>query len=516
VHEIPSNGRTARPIPAHPSRRFPPAFPPAAGRVRVALLAGLLLALAWGADARAEAPEAEADVPASAPVVAPTEPPPAPAAPRDFYVEPRSYGTKRESDPPAYVRNLSATGLRGTEALDWLDLGFEQRTRYEYRRNDLRRDQQVTDNPLLLRTRAYLGIRDILDPFRFAIELQDSRRYFSQFERDNRDVNTLEPIQAFAELYFADGLGDDRPVSIRAGRMAFESLDRRLIARNEWRNTTNTFEGLRVQLGKDQNDWSLDLLGLRPLDRLKSHVDRAVDEQWFFGGIGSYRGWSRFVTLQPYYLGLAQGHDDGVPDRDIHTVALRAYGPAGKAGFDYDVSGLYQFGETDDQDHVAWAATVDLGYTFEHAWKPRVGVFYGYVSGDRHPDDHEDNRFDRLFGFARPWSSNDYIQMENVSTPKLVIAFDPWKDVKVDTAYVAYWLASKSDRWNTANLRDATGNSGDFLGHEYNLRVRFPIVPRVRANVGYAYFDPGQFPRRLGRTEDSHFIYLELSLYGFE
>lgn len=442
--------------------------------------------------------------------------PPAAPAPRDFHVEPRSYGTKRESEPPAYVRSLDRTGLPGTEGLDWLALGFEQRSRYEFRRNDLRREVQRTDNPLLLRTRAYVGVKNILDPLRFTVELQDSRRYFSEFERDNRDVNTLEPIQAYAELYFAEGLGANRPVSIKAGRMAFESLDRRLIARNEWRNTTNTFQGVRATLGRDQNDWSADLLALQPLERLKTNTDRAVDEQWFFGAIGSWRRWSKHVTLQPYYLGLAQGHDDGNPDRDIHTVALRAYGPAGRTGFDYDVSGLYQFGELDDQTHHAWAATADFGWTFEHPWKPRVGVFYGYVSGDRDPDDRQDNRFDRLFGFARPWSSNDYIQMENVNTPKFVIAFEPLEDLKIDTAYVAYWLASKSDRWNTANLRDATGRSGDFLGHEYNLRLRFPVVPRVKANVGYAYFAPGGFPSRLGRTEDSHFVYVEISVYAFE
>src|SRR5690606_17494622 len=222
------------------------------------------------------------------------------------------------------------------------------------------RDQQRTDNPLLLRTRAYFGIQKILDPFRFTVELQDSRRYFSQFERDNRDVNTLEPIQAYAELHFDDGLGEGRPLAIKAGRMAFELLDRRLVARNEWRNTTNTFQGVRATLGRDQNEWSADLLALQPLERLKSHLDRGVDEQWFFGGAASWRRWSDWITLQPHYFGLTQGHDDGVPDRDIHTVGLRAYGPAGTTGFDYDVTGLYQFGEVDDQTHSAWAAIADI------------------------------------------------------------------------------------------------------------------------------------------------------------
>ena len=482
--------------------------------MRAILLLGALLWSVGSAESvgAEEAASSQApDLPAAANGVEP-----APTAAPDDYVEPRSYGTKRETEPPSYVRSLDATGLPGTEKVDWLDLGFEQRTRYEMRYNDLRRTQQVTDNPLLLRTRAYFGIKNILDPFRFAVEIQDSRRYFSQFERDNRDVDTFEPIQAYAEIYFKEGLGQNRPLSIKAGRMAFELLDRRLIARNEWRNTTNTFQGVRVSLGMDQNDWSADLLALQPLDRLKTHMDRPVDEQWFFGGVANYRGWSKWVTLQSYYLGLVQGHDDGAPDRDIHTVALRAYGPAGKTGFDYDLSGLYQFGESDDQTQNSWAATVDLGYTFEHPWKPRIGVFYGYVSGDRNPNDNENNHFERLFGFSRPWSSNDYIQMENVNSPKLVVAFEPIKDVKVDTAYVAYWLASKSDRWNSANLQDSTGHSGDFLGHEFNARVRFPIVPRIKGNIGYAYFAPGQFPSRLGRTEDSHFVYFELSLYAFE
>ncbi|MBY0400347.1 alginate export family protein [Myxococcota bacterium] len=435
----------------------------------------------------------------------------------DHYVEPRSYGTKRESDPPAYVRNLSTTGLPGTKELDWLDLGLEQRTRYEFRRNDIRREVQVTDHPLLLRTRAYVGIRNILDPFRFTIELQDSRRYFSQFERDNRDVNTLEPLQAFGELYFANGLGEGRPVSIRGGRMAFEVLDRRLIARNEWRNTTNSFQGVRVTLGRDQNDWSADLLALQPLERLLTHVDRAVEDQWFYGAIGHYRGLSRWVTLEPYWFGLVQdGGGAGVVDREIHTVALRAYGPAGKTGFDYDVSGVFQGGEVGARVHRAWAATVDVGWTFDHAWKPRIGAFYGYVSGDRDPGDREDNRFDRLFGFSRPWSSNDYIQEENVNTPKLLLAFEPWKDVKIDTAYVVFWLASGSDRWNATGLSDPSGRSGRFLGHEYNFRARFPIASRIKANVGYAYFDPGRFPSRLGRNADSHFVYVELSLYACE
>ena len=436
---------------------------------------------------------------------------------RDHYVEARSYGTKRETEPPAYVRNLSETGLPGAEDVTWLDLGLDYRFRYEFRDDDLRRPTQVTDNPVLLRARAFLAIKEIADPLRFTIEVEDARRYNSQFAEDDRDVNEMEPIQAFGELHFEDGLGRGRPLALKGGRFAFEFLDRRLIARNEWRNTTNTFQGARVQLGQDRNDWNVELLALQPLERLLSDFDPAIDEAWFFGAITSWRRWSRVVTLQPYYLGLDQDQSARFAvAREIHTVGLRAYGPTGKTGFDYDVSGLYQFGENGVQDHRAWAVTVDFGYTFDAAWKPRVGVFYGYATGDEDPTDQESNRFERLFGFARPWSSNDYVQMENVNTPKVVVAFEPLKNLKIDTAYVAYWLASATDRWNSVNLRDPTGRSGTFMGQEYNIRARCPIVSRVQSNVGYAWFSPGEFPSNLGKGRDSHFVYVELSIDVFE
>jgi hypothetical protein len=100
-------------------------------------------------------------------------------AENSYYVERKSYGTAKETDPPRYVKQANKTWLKNYESFadnDWLDLGLEQRSRYEYRDNDFRRNDQrgdkrgsqTLDEPLLLRTRAYIGIKNILDPLRFA------------------------------------------------------------------------------------------------------------------------------------------------------------------------------------------------------------------------------------------------------------------------------------------------------------------------------------------------------------
>ena len=487
-----------------------------------------------------------------------------------YYVERRSYGTQKETDPPRYVKQANKTWLKDVDYdtfadVDWLDLGLEYRARWEHRDNDFRRADENLDEPLLLRTRAYVGIKNILDPLRLAIELQDSRRNNGDYTRefDTRDVNQADILQAYLELNFKqsflgkDDLGNERPIWIRAGRHAWEAIDRRLIARNEWRNTTNTFQGVRAQIGDKKNDWQVELLAVKPVQRFTTRLDEVDHAQDLYGAIGDWRGWSEYVTLEPYYLLLKQDGDkveydtggreitrgtlNAKIDREIHTAGLRAYGVVGNSGFDFDASYVKQWGYQDrrnrnsgkfeaEEDHNAHAYNAEIGYSWKHPWKPRVSAFYGVASGDKNPTDGSNERFERLFGFARPWSNDDYIQMENIRTPKLRIEFDPklsfLNDVRVDTGFSWYYLDSATDRWNAgANLRDRTGNSGKELGKEFDLRVRFPLGQYAALNLGYAYFWAGDFVRDSvqipannndpTRRDTSEFFYTELTLYGF-
>lgn len=474
--------------------------------------------------------------------------------PSSYYVERRSYGTGRESEPPRYVKQANRTWLKdhGLAHVDWLDIGLDYRLRYEYRDNDFRRGQDTLDQPLLLRTRSYLGVKQILDPLRFAVEIEDARRINSQFsdQFDTRDLNKFEPIQAYAELYWDDALGADdrgnpRSLSVKAGIHSFEYLDRRLFARNEWRNTTNTFQGLRSALGQRNNDWQVDLLALQPITRFTDRFDRAEEGQRLLGVIGDWRRWSRVATVQPFYIHFRQDGErvnfdaNGRPlaanqriDRDIHTLGVRAYGVQGRTGWDYDISYQTQWGDqerrnaagavTAIEDHQAYAYNIEFGYSWAHPWKPRLSASYGVATGDKNNTDGRNQRFERLFGFARPWSNNDYFQMENVNAPKIRIEFEPTASLKVDAGLSSYRLDSATDRWNAANnLRDTTGNSGKALGEELDVRLRFPVTRQIAANVGYAFFQGNDFTQTQTRLTDpdrranSHFAYVELSVNAF-
>jgi len=456
-----------------------------------------------GADSAASTQEQAAKDP-EAKTEAPKKPVP--------YPKSRGYGTQHETEPPRYVRPLSENELLDFKEVDWLDFGLTTRMRYEYRDDDYRHGERVLDDPILLKSNLYLGIREIADPFRFGMEFQDSRWFDSRFDDTDREVNENDFIQLFGELYFKNALGPDRPLRFQAGRLAFEYLDRRLISRNPWRNTTNNFDGFRIILGQDTNDWQLDILAVQPVERRLRQPDHADEETWFYGAIGSWRRWSPGITLEPYYLMLDQDRKGNGIDQELHTLGLRGFGLFGKSGFDYDFDVIWQCGNSGDRRHRAFAGTGEIGYTFKHDWKPRLSLFGGYASGDRDPNDGVNERFNRLYGFARPWSASDYIIFENVIAPKLRLEFQPHAKLRVDAGYGGYWLASDSDSWRNANLRDPTGESGDFIGQEMDVRFRWKVNNHTDLALGYAYFIPGDFTENTTDADDSDFFYLELTL----
>ena len=115
------------------------------------------------------------------------------------------------------------------------------------------------------------------------------------------------------------------------------------MARNNYRNTTNNFQGVRATLGQHNNDWEIDVFAFNPVQRLTTEFDQRNDSQKFYGLLADWRKWSEVVTFQPYYYLLEQDADkvkldlngrvetnnNRKIDRKIHTAGLRVYGVLG-------------------------------------------------------------------------------------------------------------------------------------------------------------------------------------------
>jgi hypothetical protein len=437
-----------------------------------------------------------------------------------YYRAPLSVSTTRDPDPPKYASRAPVKGPANWQGPAWLDLGLDHRIRFEYRHDDIRHPATGTDEPFLHRTRFYAGVHDVLDPFRFALEVADSRRWNSQWPDDSRDVNEWEFIRLYAELHDPDLLGHDpkghaRPAFLRWGIHNFEFLDRRLVANNQWRNTANTFLGFHSSLGAEINDWQLDLLAVQPIARRMHQPDKPIHRQWLFGAIGHWRRWSDVATLEPFYLALRQSATSSAQEHIVHSPGLRAYGIIGNSGFDWDADVVVQTGRTGDRSLSAFGTTAELGYRFPLPWQPRLSAFYGYASGDRNPNDSSDQRFERFYGFARPWSASEYAAFENISAPKVRLEITPHRKLRIDTGWNWYALASARDRYQPAAVRDPSGRSGRSVGQEFDFRARWQINPHLETILGYAHFSPGSFVSQTIRPDAADFIYLEVNVKAF-
>ena len=220
--------------------------------------------------------------------------------------------------------------------------------------------------------------------------------------------------------------------------------------------------------------------------------------------------------LEPYYFVSKQLAREGVAEREIHSPALRVHGLVGDTGCDYDAHGVVQLGQNQGLVHRAFGFTGELGYTMEALWNLRISGSYGHATGDRDHDDARSGRLDRMFGFARPFSNNLYVQWENLRAVKARIEVEPHRRLRAGAGAGAYWLDSPTDRWNAPGLRDPTGQSGRFLGHELDLQLRGRLLSRLDLNAGYAFFLSGEFPRSSGRAASTHFAYLELLVRAFD
>ena len=146
---------------------------------------------------------------------------------------------------------------------------------------------------------------------------------------------------------------------------------------------------------------------------------------------------------------------------------------------------------------------------------------FDYASGDRDPDDDGNERFDTLYG-ARgfdygPTGIYGALARSNLKSPALRLELELRRDVKAAATYRPAWLASDRDRWTTTAIRDPSGSSGSFIGHQLDGVVEWEILPgNLALEAGLAYLRLGAFPKRAPNGDpdagDPLYGYFQLSL----
>ena len=115
-----------------------------------------------------------------------------------------------------------------------------------------------------------------------------------------------------------------------------------------------------------------------------------------------------------------------------------------------------------------------------------------------------DNRFDRFFGFARPWSSDHYVIYENIKAPRVRFDLQPTQKLGLEASYAWFWLASSTDRLfdsfdGNISVRRIPVSIGTgpaeaaIMSGAAGIALTLSARTRVNTSLGYSHFIAGDF-----------------------
>jgi hypothetical protein len=401
---------------------------------------------------------------------------------------------------------------------DLFSLSGTYRLRYETLNHPYRAGATGSDEILV--GQLLLNARFTLHNFYADIELEDARQALadSGTALGTDSVNTLEPLQALVGMRFDDVLSRGARLDVSAGRMTINLGSRRLVARNNFRNTINAYSGVQA-VWKRADGFETRVFYVEPVQRKPSdltslldndsELDSASSDVSLWGIFGAAPELFGSMKGEAYFFGLHTRDHPGIPaaDRDIYTPGFRLYKTPAAQSWDFETEVVYQFGtsrlttaatDTRDLQHRAEFFHGEIGYTLSGKMAPRLELSYDYASGDRNPADNENNRFDTLYGARRfdfgPTGIYGAFARTNINSPGVRLEAKPLQKLSGMVGYRAVWLASARDQFTTARLQDPTGNSGDFVGHQLEAQLQYNLLPgNLMLELGGAYLAHGEF-----------------------
>lgn len=411
---------------------------------------------------------------------------------------------------------LSASPLaHAQEPIDGLDMSGSSRLRYEVIDGQARAG--LGRHASLVSARTQIAAIYSTGNIRIGADLFDSRAYGADIGTPltTNEVNALELVQAYVATDLSLGYG--QKLTLTAGRMMLNLGSRRLVAADDYRNTTNSYTGLRADMRANGGIRGTFIYVLpqsrRPDDATslrdqKVVVDREGFGQVLWGGLMSKDNalGRAMVELSFYHLGERDAPGRPTRNRSLNTVGARIIADPQPGRADFEVEALYQRGHiarslAADAEWLPVSATflhADAGYTFGGAWHPRLSVEVDRASGDKAGGRY--GRFDPLFGMRRadlaPSGLYNAITRTNIMTPGIRLEASPGKRLDGFITYRPMWLAADEDSFATTSVRDASGRSGDFAGHQIEGRIRWWMVPkRLRLEYSGVLLAKGRFLR---------------------
>ncbi len=449
-------------------------------------------------------------------------------------------GPKASAPSPEKIPDANPLSFAG----GLITIDIQERIRWEIRDNNFDFNDTVNsltdDNWGLQRARVGLKLKPS-SWLTLYVQGQDSR----EFGSDRADFPGLlgaegdDPFdlrQAYIEI--ADYT--QSPWGVKIGRQLLSYGDERLIGAFEWNNIGRTFDA--VKLTYKSGPLTVDAFASSVVQPRRSGMNMSDfyngnetrREQIFSGIYASTTAWGP-QTTDLFVLHLHE--EQPVTSTNFFTIGTRikskpgAFAPApasdGKTvmtpkpvGFDYEFEGAFQTGEVKGLDLTAFALRGGVGFTFDSAWMPRIGVAYNYGSGDDNPADGDVETFQNLFPTNHKfYGQMDAFSWQNMQDLEVSVKFAPTKKLTAKAEFHAFWLASTDDSWYRANgiatvrpLTPAARGASNYAGAEADITLTYAISKNISIEGGYSHFFAGDYLSDTGASDDADFGYIQTSI----
>jgi hypothetical protein len=498
-----------------------------------------------------------------------------------------------------------ATSLPAMAELQNVTVGGQLRIRGNYYRNAYTSAPEVSWPGFFLPARPIGSVDHSIVSFFDWNDAGNDLDFVEQRTRLNVNADFTDEVSAFIELDSYDIWGEDfrsnyitgadarantgddvevyqayiqakemwgTPLQLRVGRQELSFGNQWLVGVND---ASSTFQGLSfdaVRLTYDTDQFSVDAWASKLFEANAAEEDGDTD---FYGVYATYKGIEN-VTLDAYWMFLrdASSRNDtngnwlpellenwlNLDDYDVtnlHTVGLRGAGTFG--AFDFNAEAAYQFGDADrigsffkaftygddDAEFSEWGANLELGYTFDMAYKPRVYIGGAYLGGEDNrgvsfwewlsPFDKPDASvsFNRLFS---NWEYSEFLEnsdLSNVWVARAGVSASPVENVDLLLAVTYFQSLDDFDaprhikigRYRVPLNPDWsfwTEKNDDSLGTEVGLYATYHYSEDLTFNAGWAHLfvddglEEGNFNALNGLgfdggtgSDDADYVFLE-------
>lgn len=386
----------------------------------------------------------------------------------------------------------------------YFSFGGEVRYQYfHFDNQDWGEAPQDKDGFILTR---YLGHLDFHSGkhFRTFVQLQSSLASGEAEDPSPVDQNLLDLHQAFVE--YTGSLAAGKDLTFRFGRQELSYGSQRLVAVREAPNNRQSFDAAKLMYAGKNIKTDVFYSSYVPA-RPNIFDDRFDRNTRFWGVYGVFNKVPLIRNLDLYYFGLHKKtavFDDGKGMETRQVIGTRIWET--KNQFQYDLEGVYQFGNFAIGDISAWTASANISYTFsKHKLKPQLGLKTEAISGDKRQGDGKLNTFNPLFpkgayfGLAAligPYNLLDahpYLQL-NLS-PKLIFAAD----------YDIFWRMNDNDGLYAVNgklIYNSQAGISRKIGSQLGSALEYMPNRYLYLRQEITWFSTGNFLKEAGPGKD--------------